>query len=373
MTAYRSNATASGIAERIQAARRILLTTHVKPDGDGMGAALALWRAIEARGGAGPSADIYLMGPVEPRLEVIAGGTPFRLVEAEPPGDGYDLAVVLDTGSWAQLQPLAEWLRPRQKDIVGVDHHSKGDDVAALRIVDATAASTTQLLVPILDAMGCPITGGAGSVAEALFVGLATDTGWFRFSNANAQAFRLAARLIELGVDKTHLYRTIEETFRVQRLALQACALASLEYAHDGAVAIMSLRPSDFQATGGSQEDLSELVNMPMAVRRVQVSVLLAETLSNRTKISFRSKPPAPGLDGGPALDMNVLAQHFGGGGHVHAAGAHVDTDVDRARDAVFAAIEKVGAQRKEEGSGFRVQGSGVGARRLPEPRTPNP
>jgi len=336
MSEYSSNASVEQIAGRIEAARRILLTTHIKPDGDGLGAALAIARALQSRG---RCADIFLMGPVEPRLRDIIADTPIHLVEDQPPGDEYDLVVVLDTGSWSQLGPLAGWLRPRREIIVGIDHHAKGDDLAAMRLVDPQAASTTQLLVPLLEAMGCEITPGVGGVAEALFVGLATDTGWFRFSSADGPALRLAARLLELGVDKTRLYQIIEERFRPQRLALQARALASMQYVRNGAVAIMSLGREDFQATGGDVEDIPELVNTPMSVKAVRVSVLLVETERHQTKMSFRSKPQVMGADHDVDVDMNVLAQRFGGGGHSHAAGARVTMGIDEALAAVVAAL----------------------------------
>jgi phosphoesterase RecJ-like protein len=338
MSEYESTATVEQIARRINAARRVLLTTHVKPDGDGMGSALALWRALRARGA---EAEIYLMGPLEPRLRDVAGDTPYELAAGRAPQGEYDVVVVLDTGAWTQLEPIADWLRQRSDRIVGIDHHAKGDDVAPMRLVDPTAAATAQVLVPVLQAMGCEITGGPESVAEALFVGLATDTGWFRFPSAGAETMRLAAWLLQRGVDKPRLYQVIEETFRPQRLALEARALASLEYALDGAAAIMTLRPADFRETGGNVQDVSELVNTPMAVSTVRVSILLAQTSSKGTKLSFRSKPDVPGLDNGAAIDMNVLAQRFGGGGHVHAAGAHVAMDIDSAKAALIAALEE--------------------------------
>ncbi len=326
MAEYASTATVAQVAARLLRARRVLLTTHTKPDGDGMGAALTMRRALAARGTA---ADIYLMGPIESRLKEIAGDTPYLLDRGHPPDAGYDLVVVLDTGSWSQLEPIAGWLRKRPDSIVGIDHHVKGDDVAPMRLVDPTAASTTQMLVPLLAAMKCEITGGPGGIAEAIFVGLATDTGWFRYANADARAIRLAADLLERGVDKSRLYQVIEETFRPERLALAARALSSMEYARDGSVAIMALRREDFTETGGRLDDVSELVNTPMSVRQVRVSLLLAETAPGRTKISFRSKPSMPGSDDGNSMDMNVLAQHFGGGGHFHAAGANVDKGLD--------------------------------------------
>jgi phosphoesterase RecJ-like protein len=343
MDVYESTATVEQIARRINAARRVLLTTHVKPDGDGVGSALALWRVLRARG---VDAEIFLMGPVESRLRDIAGRTPYTEYQGRPPGGDYDLIAVLDTGAWTQLEPIADWLRQRAEKIVGVDHHAKGDDVAPVRYVDVRAASTTQALVPVLQAMGCEIMGGPESVAEALFVGLATDTGWFRFPSAGADALHLAAWLLQRGVDKARLYQVIEETFRPQRLALQARALATLEYALDGMVAIMCLRPEDFRETGGNMNDVSELVNAPMVVRSVRVSVLLAQTSAKGTKLSFRSKPDVPGHDNGAAVDMNLLAQRFGGGGHYHAAGAHVDIDVDKAKAALLAALEDVANAR---------------------------
>lgn len=342
MADYRSNATVEDIAGRILAARRILLTTHVKPDGDGFGSALVLARALQERTDAKRVTDIHLMGPVEPRLTRIAGDTPYRLADHAQPAGEYDLVVVLDTGAWSQLEPIAKWLRDRRDIVIGIDHHAKGDDVASMRLVDSGAASTTAMLVPLLEAMGCPITGGPGSVAEAIFIGLATDTGWFRYSNAGPQALRLAADLLESGVDKSRLFDLIEETFRPQRLALQARALASLEYADDGVVAIMALRPQDFAETGGCVQDVSELVNLPMAVQVVRVSILLTQTAPGQTKLSFRSKPSE---DDGPSnaeFDVNVLAQKFGGGGHIHASGAGVDMDVNEAKAALLKALKEI-------------------------------
>jgi phosphoesterase RecJ-like protein len=338
MSEYASTATIQEIADRIAAADRLLLTTHVKPDGDGMGSALALWRAVRPRG---VHTDIFLMGSVEPRLYDIAGDTPFHHAsDGKPPAGEYDLVVVLDTGSWSQLEPIADWLREHRDRVVVIDHHAKGDDVASMRLVDTTAAATTQVLVPVLEAMGCDITGGPESIAEALFVGLATDTGWFRFPSAGPKTLHLAARLLELGVDKPRLYQIIEETFRPQRMALQGRALASLDYALDGAVAIMCLRPEDFRETRGSMQDVSELVNMPMVVRTIRISILLAQTSPGKTKLSFRSKPDIAGVHNGASIDMNALAQRFGGGGHMHAAGAMVKTTIDEAKATLIEALE---------------------------------
>ena len=342
MNEYRSNATVEQIAERITSAKRVLLTSHVKPDGDAMGSVLALHRAL---GQKGIVADIYLAGPLEARLRELAADTPFHL-DRKPPADEHDLAIVVDTGAWVQLEQIADWLRQRHDRVVGIDHHANGNDVASMRLVDTTAASTTQMLVPVIEAMGCELTGGSGGVAEALFIGLATDTGWFRYPSAGAKAMRLAARLLDLGVDQPRLFQIIEETFRPQRLAIMARALTSLEFALDGAVAIMTLRPEDFRETGGVAQDIAELVNLPMGVASVRVSVLLSQLSLGRTKLSFRSKPAVSGAANARLVDTNALAQRFGGGGHVHASGAAVTMDIDDTRRALLAALEDLACRQ---------------------------
>ena len=113
-----------------------------------------------------------------------------------------------------------------------------------------------------------------------------------RYANATAHTLRVAARLLATGVDKSSLYEIIEETHRPERLALEARALASIQYAEGGAVAIQSLSRGDFEETGGTIDDLTGLVNRPMIVGRVRVAILLAETAAAFTKISLRSKAP---------------------------------------------------------------------------------
>ena len=335
---YQSNSTIAQVARRLLQAKRVLITTHTKPDGDAIGSTVALHRALEQLS---IRSQIAYMGPIEPSLLTIAGRTPFVRFESGNAIEPFEVAAVLDTGSWSQLEQMMAILKPRHDDIVVIDHHAHGDEVGALRLVDPTCVSTTALLAPVIEAMGVPLSGGVEGIAEPLFVGLATDSGWFRYGNAGAEAFVLAARLLERGVDKSRLYQILEETHSPQRLALEARGLASLEYIRGGSVAIQTLRVGDFQETGGSPEDLTGLVNAPMTVGKVRVSVLLSQTEPKLTKISFRSKPPPPG--GGPKDfdDVNVIAQQFGGGGHVHAAGARLATDIDEAKARVVAVMTK--------------------------------
>lgn len=333
MTDYVSTIDYSEAAAVLKSSRHVALVTHRKPDGDAMGSVLALARALVDLE---IEATALLMGPIEPALRSIAGQTPIVEVGDELPSDHFDRIVVLDTGAWSQLEPIGPWLERHRDRVLGIDHHARGDDVAPQRIVDVTCASTTEALMPLIDALDCRLT---VAIAEALFVGLATDTGWFRFENADAEAFALASRLLAAGVDKARLYRTIEETHRPERLALTARALSSLEFTADGRVAIQSLGLADFAETGGGVQDLTGVVNEPMAIGSVDVAILLTEAEPGLTKISFRAKPAAGGE---PACDVNELAQTFGGGGHRFAAGARIAEPLAAARQQILAAIESI-------------------------------
>ncbi len=337
---YSTTTTARHIADRFVNAKRVLITSHDKPDGDAIGSALALARALRQRGRV---VDIWLSGAFDPVLQcLLANEQPGRAPEKLPSGD-YDAVAVLDTGSWGQLEHLGPWLRERREKIMGVDHHRSGDTDFADRIVDTRCASCTQALVPIIDALGVkfdmPGTGGSGSIAEALFAGLATDTGWFRFSSADAAVFTLASRLLSAGVEKDRLYRQLEENSRPPRLGLLGRALSNIRWLANNRAAMMQLMPEDFATASGSPEDLAGVVNAPMQVGSTECSVLLSQTEVGIVKLSFRSKPALHA--GGGFVDVNRMAGEFGGGGHVHAAGARVKGEMSVVAQQVAMVIER--------------------------------
>ncbi len=336
---YTSNTTLSEVAARIRDAEAVLITTHAKPDGDAVGSSLALRRAIDAMG---KKAVVALAGPIEYTLKTVMGDDPV-LVDSAPDSDAFDLVLVVDTGSWNQLAPMREWLEPMTDEIIVIDHHARGDDLAANRFIDTTAASTTIILVDLMDALGVDLTDGSiGSIPEALFIGLATDTGWFRHGNADARAFATAARLLRAGVNKNRLYQALEESYSPTRLALESKVLNSLEFARNGSAALMSLGPSDFSEIGASMEDLTGVVNLPMSVSAIRVSVLIAQAEPGLTKLSFRSKPGTGVETDEDVVDVNLLAQRFDGGGHKHAAGARLRIDLPQAIEMVREALNAI-------------------------------
>ncbi|MBL9140223.1 MAG: DHH family phosphoesterase, partial [Phycisphaerae bacterium] len=277
---YATTATHAQIAARLRAAKRVFVTSHAKPDGDALGSVLMVARALRSLGA---EVQAVLAGPVDRTIVQLAAPGEVDVVARGPvtPAAGTDLAVVVDTGAWSQLEHAADWLRANPALAIGIDHHRGGADVCPARIVQPDCASTTQVLVALMDELNvllaAPGKSTEFSIAEAAFAGLATDTGWFRFSGADDRVYQLAARLLSLGVEKDRLYRVIEQSDLPGRPMLLGRALSSLQFACDDRVAIMRLSRDDFAATGTKPEDLAGLVNEPMCVGSVEVCVLLVE------------------------------------------------------------------------------------------------
>jgi len=339
MIDYSTNTTCSELAERLRAARTSLVLTHARPDGDALGSVLAVVRGLRS---VGVDARGLLIGPVAPHLLALIGPAPVSIHDPNQPPPETDTIVVVDTGAASQVRDLAPWLAARHDRVFILDHHVQGDMPSAARIVDASKASASLLVMDLCDALGVRLTGGDHGIAEAIFAGLATDTGWFRFNNADDRAFAAASRLIAAGADKTRIHSIVEENYRPQRIAVLARALSSARLLANGQGAIMVVRPSDFKATGANVEDLSGAVNEPLAVGGVRVSALVTSTDGVVTKISFRSKPGAAGapVARGGTVDVNRLARPYGGGGHVHAAGARLQQPLDDIIKRVEADIE---------------------------------
>lgn len=340
MTDYSTNASIADIAAFLRRQRRLALLTHAKPDGDAVGSTLALARTLKRLNiEAWP---VYL-GPWSPRFDPIVASTPVIFEKhgcfTAAPLAEIDAAAVVDTGSWKQLADARAWLEPRSANAAIIDHHAHGDgDVAALRHIDATFASACELVAEV-----CRLLLGAASaaalppdVAEALYLGIATDTGWFKYSSVKPRTLRLAADLIEAGVDHNRLYRWIEQNESPRRLLLLCKALSSLEYHADSRIALMTLTKAEIDESGASQDEIGGLTDLPQMVGSVRAVAVITELEPNLTKVSLRSKASEPG---DPVFDVNKVGQVLGGGGHVHAAGAKIHLPLIEAKRLVAATL----------------------------------
>jgi phosphoesterase RecJ-like protein len=306
------------IMRRISAAVRLLVVTHARPDGDALGSLAALCGAARA---AGKQTATLVPGEVPARYDfLLANCRPAPAERFAELANWADAVVIVDTCALAQLDGLDDQLAAAREKIMVIDHHATTDDIGTVRWLDASAAAAGVMVGELLDALGWPVD---LRTAEALLTAMTTDTGWFHYSNTDGRCLRAAARLFDAGVEGDKLYRRLFQADRPERMMLLSRALASLELPAAGSIATMKLRLGDFAETGARQDETENLVNEPMRMGCVEVSMLLVQTPDDGgrcIRVSLRSR-------GG--VDVAAVARRFGGGGHVQAAGLRADEDID--------------------------------------------
>jgi len=345
--AWATNTTPDEIAAWLAEASRVLVLTHAKPDGDAVGSSIALVRALrrvaEANGRDPALIEARFAGPTPAWLDEIAAPGEASHLERKPLPAGEsepDAIVIVDTGARKQLESAGEFVAARAERVAIIDHHLGGDaELGHRRLLDTTAAAAA---VPVAEVcvrlLG--VDGPADldtSVAEPLYLGLATDTGWFRHSNVRPRAFRLAADLVEAGVEHPRLFELVEQRDRPNRLRLLGRMLAKMELHANDRLAILPVSLEDVHETGVRPGESSGFAELALAIASVRTVAVLTETDEAdepMVKMSLRSKPD------GDAIDVNELAQRFGGGGHARAAGARAPGTMEQVKAQLVEAVQ---------------------------------
>jgi len=316
----------------IARSRHVLLTAHTRPDGDACGSVRALCDALAALG---KRAEAMFLSPLPAWYEFLFGspvsilGNDITTEELHAGRfDDVDLVLIVDTNSYVQLPQLDEWLRESSKDILVIDHHVTGDDLGTVQLIDTGAAAAGEIVFDLFEHAGWPIT---PSVAEALFVAIATDSGWFRFSNVDARLMRSAAELIDAGARPDALYRRLYQNFSPARMDLLIRILNSLTLRFDGRVAVQHLMRSDFDATGATGRDTENLIDECQRIGSVEVALLFVE-LADGFRCSLRSKG---------RVDVREIAQKFGGGGHTMASGVNLPGPLEHAQELILTEVAR--------------------------------
>ncbi|MCS7167737.1 MAG: bifunctional oligoribonuclease/PAP phosphatase NrnA [Gemmatales bacterium] len=313
----------------VNQACRIALLTHVRPDGDTLGSCEALRLALSSLG---KQARIFVPGNVPERYSFLDSEHSWVSVPAGQALPEWllsaDLLVIADTGTWAQLGNLAEGVRRSTAPKVVFDHHQTQDDLGGLCFVDPKAEATGRIAWLAIRKLGVPIS---QPIAQALFVALATDTGWFHHNNTQPRTFHLANLLVRAGAQPHQLYELIYECQTLERLRLVGLFLQRLDLAGRGRICYGVVRCRDYEQTGSPPLDSDELVKYTRSIAGVEVGVLFMELPHGQTKVSFRSR----GL-----LNVASVAERWRGGGHAAAAGAIVDQPLDQAIPLVLSALE---------------------------------
>src|SRR5712691_447481 len=302
-------AAAHALAAALAPGQRVCLTTHVNPDGDGLGSEAGLVHLLRSRG-----VDAVITNPTAtpPRFGFLFEDLPGvdRTGEAIKELRRCDLIIVLDISDFGRLGMLGETVRARGVPVACVDHHvSVGLLPPGPRYLDADAAATGELIFELALANSWTVSQEA---ARGLYVAILTDTGGFRFSNTRPRTLRVAAELLETGVDAEEIYLEVYARAPEGRPRLFAEALQTLVVEPQHGLAWVTVPPGAIERLGVSSDDLDGVVEFPRSIEGVRMALLFREVSQGRVKVSLRSVGD---------VDVAAFAKEFGGGGHTKAAG----------------------------------------------------
>lgn len=289
------------LTKRIKQAKKILIVGHVRPDGDCLGAGLALYRLAQK---SGTQAELVY----DSDLPFHYSFMPYFDSINKPSLSGYDLLIVVDCGDRFRMGKYADYLGKVYS--IQFDHHISNDGFADENYVYPHRSSTCEILSEILLQEGEV----DGDIASLLYVGLSTDTGHFMHNNVTEVVFSLAAKLMEKGADAYNINCSLYRSQSVEKTKLMGRAIDSMKFFCDGSICVETIMQKDLLDCGCTLADTEGLIDIAMNIGSVKVAVCMAEQHGNKYKVSMRSK----------GFDVASAAAVFGGGGHVQAAGCVV-------------------------------------------------
>jgi len=286
--------------------RRCIVTSHINGEGDSFGSQLALAHLLRQLG---KEVMVINDSAVPINLQFLPG-----IAHLQQPGNRlppHDAVFVVDVPVLERLGKVATLL-DRAKPLIVIDHHIPQQPFGTLRYIDPQAAAAGELVYRLYDALRVPIDREA---AILLYVTLLTDTGSFRYANTTARVHRLAAQLLEAGVEPAAIYQQIYEHRSLADLRLHAAALQTLHVSDDGTLAWLALPRAVLAQTGATLESAEALIDLPRSLWGTDAVFVMREVEPNTWRVSLRSKG---------RVDVNAVAQRFGGGGHRAASGCTI-------------------------------------------------
>jgi phosphoesterase RecJ-like protein len=297
------------VVEELQVGEKFLLTTHENPDGDALGSLVAMHEILELMG----KDNVMFMSVEDFPLPVEYRTLPLGDVHHELPEDAEERTIVfLDCGNIDRM-PVT-FLRRDAAHIVNIDHHHDNTEFGTANLVVGGASCTAEIIYGLIEDLGVELT---REIAEALYVGLVTDTGKFQYQNTTPAAHRMAADLIEVGVDVHEEFRRLYENVPFAKLQLLARVLSRVDRYDDGRLTVSYIKRSDYEETGADENYSEGIVDHIRAVEGTAVAALIRDQLKEGregvSKVSLRAATDE--------VDVSLIARKEGGGGHRQAAG----------------------------------------------------
>ncbi len=310
------------IAEILRREDRFLVVSHINPDGDAIGSLLGMYLALREMGkevralSADSLPDTYDFLPgkssVLQKLEVAKFSPRWILA--------------LDTATEARISGDIGGLRDRAK-LINIDHHPTNPAYGDLNLIESQATSTAEIVYNLLSAAGYRLSADVG---KCLYTGLITDTGSFRFSGVTSRTLRIAAELLEPGLDSYEVTRHLFEEHPLARMKLEGIMLERMEILLDGKLVLSTLHAEDFDRVGAAFSDSENMVNRLRESRGVEAGILITGMADGNFRVSFRSKG---------RLDVAAIAALLGGGGHRNAAGLKTTLPLQELKKTIVSAV----------------------------------
>jgi phosphoesterase RecJ-like protein len=291
------------ITKAIKKNKTFFIAGHLNPDGDTIGTALALSSMLKRMG---KKVYVFSKHNIPDNLKFLPGVNKIKITEKVK--TKFDCAIILECLDFKRMGDL---ITPAQaKTVINIDHHANFNNFGDVNYIEPKAASSSEIVFNLFKYMKMRIN---TAEANALYVGLVTDTGQFQYNNTTPSALYMASCLLEAGVTTYHLYNKIYSSKSFSSLSLLGRSLSTLKLESSGKIAYMHITADMFKDSHSNVTETEGIINYAMKIQGVLVGILFRqEKEKNVIKVSFRSHDP---------YDVNKAAQHFGGGGHRNAAG----------------------------------------------------
>lgn len=310
---------AEAVIELIKESSNIAILSHIMPDGDNIGSCLALYNALVKLG---KNVIVALDDDVPEVYRFLKNSDQI----VKPENDyNLDLVIALDCGDAGRLGKSAKYLENNK--IINIDHHISNSNFGHYNIVDVNASATAELVYDLINKLKINMD---KDICECIYTGIVTDTGLFQYSNTTSETHRIVADLISNGVEPAKVYKDVYQNNSLSKIKLLGEALSSIELHYSNKIALIILKKELFEQIGAKDEDADGIINYARDIKGVEVALLFRETEDGKIKIGFRSKD---------FMNVNEIAQMFGGGGHKRAAGATAVGEIRDIKEKVLKAV----------------------------------
>lgn len=318
----------SKIKDEILKAKRIGLSFHTSPDGDAIGSTLSLLNALRY---IGKDAYVISRDVIPDNFSCLSFSEEID-GETTKPDKNTDLVIILDCGN---VERISADLSDYKGMIIDLDHHVSNENYGHINFVDSKAAATCELSYLLIKELGVDFkekNNETIAIGSAVYTGLVTDTGSFRHSNVTKRTHTIAAELIDAGIENSKIHSSLFDNKPFEKVKLMGTVLSNIELALDNKVAILSIPKGMLESFNLPNADTSDIISIGLGIKGIEVSMMLKE-VEEGTKSSLRSKND---------VDVRKVAEVFGGGGHVKAAGLmQKNIDLETAKENLLQELKK--------------------------------